>query len=156
MGILKPDVGYSRSDGETRLKQYGKAVTVISLAQADAALSAAENLCAEITLISAPDAAASVGPGWFDAVVTLATSRFPAAKYIAILDCGNAPGDALAALRHGIKFIRYCGAKQAAITEIAKKYGANVVQTRPKSLDLSDAEGEKQDPITACCSWLSS
>ena len=153
MGFLQSNVGYRRCDGETRLKRYGKAVTFINLAQAEAALSVAEDLVVSLTLISVRGAAASAGPGWFDAVVAQAPSRFPAVRCEAILDCDDAPGDALAALRHGVKHIRYCGAKQDAIADIAEQYGARVSPARPESLDLANVEG--QDAIAACRSWLS-
>jgi len=155
MGLLEPDVGYRCGDGETRLKKNGKAVVVTSLAHAEAALAAAETMGAKVILLSAPDAAANVGPGWFDAVVTLAADRFPAANYVALLDCGDAPGDAMAALRHGFKQIRYAGPKQAAISDIARKLKAKVVVSRPDALDLQNNELEGGNLADACRSWLS-
>ncbi len=155
MGFLQQDVGYGSGDGESRLKKYGKAVTVISLAQAEAALSAAESMDVGVLLISAPDAAGNVGPGWFDALVVLASSSFPAARYEVLLDCGNAPGDAMAALRHGFKHIRYKGTKQAAISDIARKHGAHIVENRPDALDLQKVEVNCENVADACRSWLS-
>lgn len=155
MGLLEPYVGYRSCHGETRLNRFGKAVTFLNLDQAEAALQAAQSLDTRVTLLSAPDAAASVGPGWFDAVVALASQRVPEAEFDAVLDCGAAAGDALAALRHGVKVIRYSGANQVAISEIAEQQGAFVLQERPVSLDLSDAAQAGQDLATACREWLS-
>ena len=154
MGILEQDVGYRRGDGETQLKGDGKAVTVISLAQAEAALEAAAAADAPVVLMSAPDAAASVGAGWFDAVVTLSRESHPLAKSVAVLDCGGAPGDAMAALRHGVEAIRYEGASQTQIEDIARKCGANVIRRRPRSLDLNAVETAGGDLIAACRAWL--
>ena len=156
MGFLQSNVGYRRCDGETRLKRYGKAVTVISLTQAETVLSVAAALDVKVTLLSVPFAAASVGPGWFEAIVRLAAGQFPSVCYEAVLDCGSAPGDALAALRHGVNNIRYAGVKQAAIAEIARQYGSCVIRMRPESLDIAEAQDEGQSLITACRSWLSS
>lgn len=126
------------------------------MAQAETALSVADALNVNVTLLSAPDAAASAGPGWFEAVVTLAAAHFPTVCCEAVLDCGDAPGDALAALRHGVNNIRYDGMKQAAISEIAMQYGSCVIRARPESLDLTEAEAEGQNTIITCRSWLSS
>jgi len=131
-------------------------VTVISLAQAETVLFVAGTLDVKVTLLSVPYAAASVGPGWFEAIVRLAADQFPTVCYEAVLDCGAAPGDALAALRHGVNNIRYDGIKQAAIAEIARQYGSYVLRTRPESLDIEEAQTEGQESIAACRSWLSS
>lgn len=155
MGLLQSDVGYGRGDGETRLKRYGKAVIFLSLADAEAALAAADALGVKVTLLSARDAAASVGPGWFDAVVTLAKNQYPQTHCDAILDCGDAPGDAMAALRHGVTHIRYNGTRQTAIADIARQYGAAVLPDRPPALDLAAARSEGTDAHAACLAWLS-
>jgi hypothetical protein len=154
MGFLQPHVGHGRGDGETRLKGAGKAVTVISLVQAEAALAAAAAENAPVTLLSAPDAAANVGPGWFDAVVTLARNAYPNAQATAVLDCGDAPGHALAALRHGFKIVRYAGRNQAEIEEIARRFGARVLAERPPALDLEAIATVGDDLETACRKWL--
>ncbi len=156
MGFLEPHVGYRRGDGETRLKPVGKAITVISFAQAEAALAAAAALKLPVTLISAPDAAASVGPGWFDALVALARAEYPDVEVTAILDCGAAPGRALAALRHGLKAIRYDGPSVERIADIARRSGARLVGERPPSLDLEAALGGDIDTESVCRAWLES
>lgn len=154
MGLLQPYVGYSCGHGETRLTPVaGKAVTVISLKQAKAALAAAEALDVPVVLISAPGASAYVGAGWFDALVSIAKAAYPNADYTAVLDCGDAPGHALAALRHGFKAIRYDGASQRQIEDIATQSGATVLRERPDALELTEAD-DLAILEEVCCSWL--
>lgn len=154
MGFLQPYVRYSGGYGETRLTPVaGKAVTVISLKQAKAALAAALALDVPVVLISAPGASAYVGAGWFDALVSIAKAAYPNADFKAVLDCGDAPGHALAALRHGFKAIRYEGASQRQIEDIAAQSGATVLRERPDALELTEAD----DPAVSeaiCRSWL--
>ncbi|NKB57212.1 MAG: hypothetical protein GKS00_12865 [Alphaproteobacteria bacterium] len=152
MGFLQPDVGHRRCDGETRLTPAGKAITVISLAEAEAALAAAEAINVPVTLLSASNAASSVGAGWFDAVVSLAHAAYPKVRVEAALDCGDAPGHAMSALRHGFKIICYCGRNQSEIEDIASRSKAAVLRERPDTLDLCEMEPDEWE--TACESWL--
>ena len=154
MGFLEPHVRYRGSNGETGLKQNRRAITVISLVQAEFALAAASALGVCVTVISAPNAAQAAGPGWFDAVIAAAQARFPDVKVTAILDCGDAPGHALAALLHGVKAIRYDGPAAAQIGNIAAQTGAILFRERPASLDLYDREVAGLDLLVACRDWL--
>lgn len=156
MGFLEPHVGYRRRDGETGLKRHPRAITVISLVQTETALAAAAALGVRVTVISAPDAAQAAGPGWFDAVVAAARTRYPEVEVTAILDCGDAPGDALAAIRHGLKAIRYDGPVSAQIGDIATRAGAVLFRERPVSLDLHEKEIAGLDLSAACRDWLDS
>ena len=115
---------------------------------------AAADLGVELVLLSAPNAAANVGPGWFDAVVAAARASYPGVAATGVLDCGDAPGDALAALRHGIKAIRYDGSSRRKMEEIAQQYGARVFRDRPQSLDLPAVERGGGDLSAACHAWL--
>jgi len=70
--------------------------------------------------MSAPAAAGYAGPGWFRALIDVARSAHPGARSLAILDCGDLPGRALAAIRAGVEAITLRGpnptiAKVAAI-----------------------------------------
>lgn len=106
-----------------------------------------------VVLISAPGASAYAGAGWFDALVALAGTAYPNAEFKAVLDCDDAPGHALAALRHGFKTIRYEGASQLQIEDIAALSGATVLRTRPDALELTEAD----DPTVleaTCRSWF--
>ena len=84
-----------------------------------------------VTLISAHGAAASGGPGWFMAVVETVAGDYPDVDILSILDCGDRPGDALAALRAGWKTIVYTGPAAAKIADIANQLDATVLRKRP-------------------------
>jgi hypothetical protein len=110
-----------------------------------------------VFLLSAPSAAASVGPAWFTALAALATADKPDAPIDPVLDCGSMPGYALAALRHGLKTIRYDGGSFDAVAEIAAQCGATVLRDRPPSLDLGDLAAGCDDEAAfadACRRWL--
>lgn len=154
MGFLEPDVRHGGGHGETRLIPAAPAITVIGPAQAAAAVAAAVATGLPVTLLSAPGAAASVGPAWFAALVENARSRCPGAAVTAVLDCGDAPGHALAALRLGFGTIRFDGASAARIGDIAGQYGATVLRERPPALDLDPVEAAGGDMVAACIDWL--
>lgn len=131
MGLLRAHVRYGggrRGAGLTRKRQT---VTVHGAAEARAALEDARAGGCDITLISAPGAAASGGPGWFMALVECAARDYPDLKIDSVLDCGDRPGDALAALRAGWKTIVYTGPASAKIDDIAAQCDATVLRRRP-------------------------
>jgi hypothetical protein len=107
-----------------------------------------------VTLASADNAGCALGPAWFKALVELAAAECPAARFSAVLDCGDEAGTVLAALRHGITRVRFSGPDAAAVrlADIASQYGAvlecHAVGDR---LDLLDVP----DPAAACRVWLS-
>ena len=131
----------------------GPAVVVRSLAEAEAALTAAAALGRPVTLLSAENAAASVGPRWFAALVAEARARHPEAEVSAILDCGDGPGSVAAALRLGFTRIRYAGRGRAAeaVAAMAAERGATLLSRRPPALDPAN----EPDLHTACLAWLS-
>jgi hypothetical protein len=69
-----------------------------SLDDARAALAAAERGVA-VTLRSAPDAGIHGGVAWFERMVAAAHAEFPQIPMRAVLDCGDAPGAVLEAVR---------------------------------------------------------
>jgi len=134
-----------------------RAILIHSLEHARAALAAAVQLRVAVTLVSAESAAGNAGPLWFVELIKAAEEEFPNAKFTAVLDCGDAPGYALAALRAGCSNICFRGkpAVAAKIKAIARQYGA-VLHTGKatnsgKALDLAG----KTDPVAACRQWLS-
>jgi hypothetical protein len=131
---------------------HERIVIIHSLDHARAALTAAAVMGVPVTLASAPGAAATVGPQWFTEVVAQATAGQPDARVSAILDCGDAPGHVLAALRQGIKRVRFTGRAAVAgkLAVIAKRQGAELIRGRLKALDLLDLP----DPAAACHRWL--
>jgi hypothetical protein len=81
------------------------------------------------------------------ALIAAARAEHPAAEVSAVLDCGEEPGNALAALRAGVPRIRFTGAAemQARLAAIAAQLGAVVEGPAAEEnlLDLLDA----RDPL---------
>lgn len=127
-------------------------IVVHSLDQARAALAAAAALDRDVTLASAPGAGAYAGPGWFKALTEAAAHAVPGARCDAVLDCGAAPGIALAALRLGLKRVRFVGNVDAArrLRSIAAELGATIESDAEAALDL---RGVRQ-PEARCRAWL--
>jgi len=130
----------------------GRAVIIHSLAHARAALRAAAARGVPVTLYSGPGAAGYAGPAWFHELVAAAAAEQPAARVTAVLDCGDAPGHAMAALRAGLKAIRFDGDPAVAerIADLAARHGAVVAPAPEDALDLAGAI----DPAAACEAWL--
>ncbi|MEX2310964.1 MAG: hypothetical protein WD624_00775, partial [Rhodospirillales bacterium] len=61
-----------------------------------------------VTLLSAPDAAAAIGPAVFQGMIDAVLADNPALTIdvTAVVDCGNDPGHALKALREGCNHLR--------------------------------------------------
>jgi len=70
-----------------------------------------------------------------------------------VLDCGDAPGMVLAALRQGLKRVRFDGTDAVAerLAEIAAQCGAAIERTAPApALDLLG----RDDPEATCRAFL--
>jgi len=119
------------------------AVTIYSRAQAQAAIEAAGP--AGVLLLSAPGAAGVLGPAWFVAMV--------GSHAASALDCGDAPGHALAALRFGIRRI-ILARPGPALLSCATEMGAELMAERPPSLDLFDWNFDRPQARAALRSWL--
>lgn len=130
------------------------AIVIHGLAHATAALAAAAELGVPVTLLSAPRAAGYAGPAWFRAVIEQARAAHPDVAVTAVLDCGDMPGYALAALRDGVAAIRFSGDTADKIADIAAQYGALVFAERPEALDLATVERSRRDLGRACRDWL--
>lgn len=143
-----------RSDAkDTRAGDSGaRAVIVHDLAQARAAVAAAAALGAPVLLLSPPGAAAYLGAGYFKAMAQAARAGHPGARVVAVLDCGEAPGHALAALRAGVDAVCFRGAAETAarLADVAAQSGAGFHRKPPKALDLAGVD----DPAAACRAWL--
>src|SRR5215469_16436462 len=107
-------------------------IVVHSFADARAALAAAAALERDVTLMSAVGAGAYAGPGWFKALTDEAMRVVPTARCDTVLDCGAAPGFALAALQYGLKRVRFTGGEEASrrLRAIAAQCDA-VIETDP-------------------------
>ncbi len=94
-----------------------------------------------MTLLSAPDAGIYAGPGWFTALVTEARAAAPDAVCDALLDCGDRPGAALAAIRAEVEGVVFNGRSDVArrLADIAAQHNVRFVTERPAAaLDLID------------------
>jgi hypothetical protein len=145
VGLLQ---SHGRSRGTRRKARLSRRrIIVHSLAQARAALAAAIERGAPVTLESASAAGGYAGPGWWAALVAAAQAEYPAADVTAVLDCGEEPGSALAALRAGVPRIRFTGASEtrARLAAIAAELGAAVegAAVEEHVLDLLEA----RDPL---------
>jgi len=129
-----------------------RAIRIHALDDALHAASVANELGVPVLLISAAGAAATIGPAWFQGIVGHIERKYPKLHLQAVLDCGDAAGYALAALRSGVKFIRFSGNRAVAgkIADIARQQGAQLVVD---PLDILDLRG-KSDADTAIGGWL--
>jgi hypothetical protein len=112
---------------------YPPAVIIHGLAHATVAL--APGL--PVTLLSARGAAQYAGCAWWQAMVNIARARHPDVPVIDILDCADAPGRAMAALRVGqrILILDPCPA-WAEVAGAAETMGATLLPIPPPALDL--------------------
>jgi hypothetical protein len=115
----------------------GAAVIVNGLDDAVAVLRAARG--APVTLLSAPGAALFAGCLWWREVVRQAHDIVPGSAAADVLDCADASGLALSALRLGqTAIVLYDDAPgHAAVVAIAANLGARVFPAAPPALDLS-------------------
>jgi hypothetical protein len=91
-------------------------------------------------LLSAPGAAGYAGCGWWRALIQAACGEFPKTPAQDVLDCGAAPGFAMAALRIGQRHLVLAPSCPAfpAVTAAAGTLGAVVLPKRPAALDLAE------------------
>jgi hypothetical protein len=130
------------------------AVVVHGLAQAEAALAAAGP--AGVLLLSAPGAGGFAGAAWFLAMVRAAAARQPGVAHQAALDCADAAGTALAALRDGARIIVLDGACPAfpAVAAAMAQAGATLLPARPAALDLGRLDLARRDDLARLRAWL--
>ncbi len=130
------------------------AVVIHALAQADAALAAAGPR--GVLLLSAHGAGAFAGHRWFVTMVAEARRRHPAVACAAALDCADAAGSALAAVRAGVGIIVLDGACPAfaAVAAAAAEVGAHILPSRPVAFDLGQTDLRRRDDRAALADWL--
>ena len=92
-----------------------------------------------VLLLSAPAAALFAGCGFWLALIGRAGVEFPGGTMQNALDCADASGAALAAIRIGVRglVLRPDAPGFAAVEAIAAERGLFLMTTRPCSLDLS-------------------
>lgn len=128
-------------------------VIVHSLDQARAAVGAAAALGVAVTIESAAGAGAYAGPLWFKALIATAREAHPEVAVSDVLDCAAEAGTTLAALRAGLKRVRFTGPEERrrALAEIAAAQGAVVEgASKEPALDLLGA----RDPEAALRAFL--
>jgi hypothetical protein len=127
-------------------------IIVHTLTHALAAAAVADELKTPVRLASPPLAAFSLGPDVFREMIAVVQSTYPEADFIAVLDCGDAPGVVLSALRRGITGIRVDvnDVIRQKLIDIAEQYGAFLDPWSGDALDLV----YEQDPEDACRRWL--
>jgi hypothetical protein len=105
-----------------------------------------------VTLLSAPGAALFAGCGWWRALVLRARAEYPQTPADDILDCADAPGLAVGALRIGQLRIVLdpMVAGWPSVAAIAASLGGEVLTHRPEALDLANPNAARQ-----LRSWLS-
>lgn len=110
------------------------AVTIHGIAHARMAMRPAM----PVTLVSGPGAALYAGAGWWKALIDLVAAE-SGRSVPALLDCADAPGVAMGALRIGLGgIILQCdGPAFAAVAAIAHAQAAIVLPHPPPSLDLA-------------------
>ncbi len=116
-------------------------IVVHSLAHAVAALKAAADSGRTIVIASAREAGNYAGAGWFRALVEAGHAAVPAARFSAILDCGDRAGAALATIRSGIERVVFTGRADVArrLADIAQQQGVRLETEYPDpALDLGD------------------
>jgi hypothetical protein len=109
-----------------------------------------------LLLLSAPGAAALLGPAGWRALVARAAAEVPGAAWTHALCCGGAPGLALAALRAGCRVLVLDGAHPAfpAVAGAAAEAGAALLPTRPPAFDLAGLDLRKPRAQALLAQWL--
>ncbi|RYI99019.1 MAG: hypothetical protein EON47_17965, partial [Acetobacteraceae bacterium] len=133
----------------------GISPAVVVHAPAEAALALELAGPAGVVLLSAPGAAGSLGPAWFLALVAAAAAARPGVPHLAVLDCADAPGHALAAIRAGLRAVVLAPCPAfAAVAGAAAECGAAVWPTRPPALDLGRLDLGKPGGRAKLAGWL--
>lgn len=118
------------------------AVMIHGLAQLRAALAPQQ----PVTLLSAPGAASAWGCLWWQSLLAACAYAGPA-----LLDCGQAPGRAIEALRLGIKGVVLApNPAWADVSSLARQKQALLLSAPPVSLDLGQIQAERR-----LMAWLS-
>ncbi len=109
----------------------GDAILVRDWRETEAALLKARAEGTAPTLVTPEDAAAFYGAGYLAALQERARREFADVAFRLIVDCGDAPGYALACLRAGVKCISMDPANDKMtdkIADIARQMGAELVR----------------------------
>jgi len=96
-----------------------------------------------VTLLSAPGAALYAGCLWWQALIAAARDGYPDIAMTDVLDCADAPGQAMAALRSGVVRLVLAAEVPAwdAVADIARRQGGFVLRQAPPALDIAARDG---------------
>jgi hypothetical protein len=99
-----------------------------------------------VTLLSAPGAALFAGCAWWRAVIERARSEHPDVPIDDILDCADAPGLALGALRIGQRRLLLSPTAPGwqSVAAIAESLGGEVLTSRPPALDMAERNAARR------------
>ena len=130
-----------------------RTLVVHDIDQARLALAAAREIGVPVRLWSAPGAAGTLGPEVFLAMVAKACENVPGIDVEAVLDCGDDPGFALAALCAGVGAVVVNARADVLVRlrDVAAQLAAVVFSERPSAYDLRAAA----DAGVAARKWLS-
>lgn len=119
-----------------------RAVIVHGLADARDALAVG----APVTLLSAPGAGLFAGCLWWRDMVAAARVNHPRTRSTDILDCADASGMAMAALRSGVcRLVLWPGAPGwQAVAAIAERDGGFVLAWAPKAMDMAERNARRR------------
>ena len=95
---------------------------------------------ADAELWSSPDAARDLGVGYWAALDRAIVGPAEPGRVVTVLDCGDAPGLALAALREGLRTLHVAvrADVRGKLAAIAEACGATLHSGPPPALDLRD------------------
>lgn len=112
------------------------AVVIHSLADARLALAPRR----PVTLLSGEGAALYAGCGWWQALLRLVHAEFPQVPIADLLDCDDASGQALAALRIGLRhlILRPLAPGHDRVAAIVAGLNGVLLPERPPALDLAN------------------
>ncbi len=93
-----------------------------------------------VTLLSAPGAGAFAGCLWWRQIVAIARANHPETDAIDILDCADASGMAMGALRAGVcRLVLWPSAPGwRSVLAIARQQGGFVLARAPAALDMAE------------------
>jgi hypothetical protein len=129
-------------------RRRGIAIAVHDLAQARAALAAADELGVEVELWSAPGAAAYAGIGYLQALGQAAGRELR-------IDCGEDAGLVMAALRVGCRRLAFAGAPPVAakLADMAAQAGADLRLDPAPPAALCAPEDDAGAVVRALFNW---
>ncbi len=131
-------------------------VTVYDLDQARQAATLAQKRGSGLTLLSAENAADTVGVGWMAMLGKTLRAEFPALTLYLILDCGAAGGRAMAALRTEIDAIVFTGGPRSSLSlaDQADDLGKGLLPERPVALDFLALPADPARASVTLADWL--